>query len=350
MAALQIISLDTTTPRLRAPGSGDTYSAPRAVAIAPESLTGSAATTSLDITQTWNTTGTPTAIDLNVTDTASNAASLLMNLRVGGVSQFSVSKAGLLTIVGAGSAGFDVASTVRVTGGTGQVRLWNNGAFSWSSTGAPSGAFDLAIFRDAANTLAQRNGVNAQAFNIYNTFTDASNYERGFVRWSSNVLQIGSDKLGTGTARDLVLQTDGTTRLTIAAAGAATFASSLSVTGGITASTGNSFIFANRGRLQPASDGVVTLQNSAQNDFGRLQFGGTTSSFPALKRNSTALETKLADDSAYAPHAMQYLDIDDGMTAPASATGRARIYVDSADGDLKVVFADGTVKTIVTDT
>lgn len=81
-----------------------------------------------------------------------------------------------------------------------------------------------------------------------------------------------------------------------------------------------------------------------------IQFGGETSSFPALKRNSTALETKLADDTAYAPHAMQYLDVTDGVTAPASATGRARIYVDTADGDLKVIFADGTVKTIVTDT
>jgi hypothetical protein len=47
---------------------------------------------------------------------------------------------------------------------------------------------------------------------------------------------------------------------------------------------------------------------------------------------------------------MQYLDINDGITAPAAATGRARIYVDTADGDLKVIFADGTIKTISTDT
>lgn len=40
----------------------------------------------------------------------------------------------------------------------------------------------------------------------------------------------------------------------------------------------------------------------------------------------------------------------DGVTAPAAAEGLATIYIDSADGDLKVVFADGTVKTIVTDT
>jgi hypothetical protein len=45
-----------------------------------------------------------------------------------------------------------------------------------------------------------------------------------------------------------------------------------------------------------------------------------------------------------------YLAIKDGISAPGAATGKARIYVDSTDGDLKVVFADGTVKTIVADT
>lgn len=40
----------------------------------------------------------------------------------------------------------------------------------------------------------------------------------------------------------------------------------------------------------------------------------------------------------------------DGVTAPATAVGTANIYVDSADGDLKVKFGDGTTKTLATDT
>lgn len=40
----------------------------------------------------------------------------------------------------------------------------------------------------------------------------------------------------------------------------------------------------------------------------------------------------------------------DGITAPSTITGHAVIYVDTADGDLKVKFGDGTVKTIVVDT
>lgn len=44
------------------------------------------------------------------------------------------------------------------------------------------------------------------------------------------------------------------------------------------------------------------------------------------------------------------VELKDGMTAPTATAGYAKIYVDAADGDLKVIFADGTVKTIVTDT
>ena len=44
-----------------------------------------------------------------------------------------------------------------------------------------------------------------------------------------------------------------------------------------------------------------------------------------------------------------YFGIKDGVAAPSARTGMALIYVDSAGGDLKIVFSDGTVKTIVTD-
>ena len=42
------------------------------------------------------------------------------------------------------------------------------------------------------------------------------------------------------------------------------------------------------------------------------------------------------------------LSLIDAVTAPSPATGRALIYVDSADGALKVVFSNGTVKTLAT--
>lgn len=71
-----------------------------------------------NFTQTWNTTGTPTAIKLNVTDTASNASSLLMDLQVGGSSKFKVDKSGTINASGylvlgsgSGSAKLIVANT-----------------------------------------------------------------------------------------------------------------------------------------------------------------------------------------------------------------------------------------------
>ncbi|HDR9078199.1 TPA: hypothetical protein QDA98_000749 [Burkholderia vietnamiensis] len=58
----------------------------------------------------------------------------------------------------------------------------------------------LNLFLDASQTIAQYGGTNPQASRLYNTRTDASNYERAFFRWSSNVLQIGVEAAGTGSA------------------------------------------------------------------------------------------------------------------------------------------------------
>lgn len=162
-----------------------------------------------DMTDTWNDVGTTfTAIKMNVTDTNSAADSLLMDLQVGGASQFSVSKGGQLTVGNASGGG---SLRITTSGGVQPLlsRVGLDGGLLLGSTlgSAPVyiGASDLAVRRDAANTLAQRNSTNAQTFNIYNTFTDASNYERGFMKWNSNVLEIGTEAAGTGTARDVVL-------------------------------------------------------------------------------------------------------------------------------------------------
>lgn len=72
-------------------------------------------------------------------------------------------------------------------------------------------ANDAILQRDAANTLAQRNGTAAQGFRLYNTFTDASNYERvefgaGILGIGANTFAIGNTNAGTGSARDFYIQ------------------------------------------------------------------------------------------------------------------------------------------------
>lgn len=84
------------------------------------SITGSNATSMIDLAGTWNTTGAPTAALVNVLDTASDASSLLLDLQIGGVSQFSVSKAGIIT-----SANGTLLSNMTDT--------WNNGGTQFTS-------------------------------------------------------------------------------------------------------------------------------------------------------------------------------------------------------------------------
>lgn len=67
-------------------------------------------------------------------------------------------------------------------------------------------AADVVLYRDAANVLAQRNGTSAQAFRLYNTYTDINNYERLRVAWDSNAAYVQVQKSGTGTARTLYLE------------------------------------------------------------------------------------------------------------------------------------------------
>jgi hypothetical protein len=72
-------------------------------------------------------------------------------------------------------------------------------------------ASDVDIFRDAANVLALRNGTNAQTFRVYNTFTDASNYERMNLTWSGNTAFLQTSSAGTGAARSIIVQAGGQT-------------------------------------------------------------------------------------------------------------------------------------------
>jgi hypothetical protein len=55
----------------------------------------------IDVTATWNSGGTTfTAVKVNITNTASAAASKLIDLQVGSISQFAVTRAGVMTTLG----------------------------------------------------------------------------------------------------------------------------------------------------------------------------------------------------------------------------------------------------------
>lgn len=172
---------------------------------APHISLGTDATPFANLVDVWNTSGTMVGIKYNVTDTASNASSLLMDLQVGGVSQLNVTKIGRLVF---GSTGAILVSGT--FGGDGN--WWNSNALNILGTSYLGfGAADLRLYRDgAANTLAQRNGTNAQVSRLYNTYTDASNYERWSCRWDGNILKFGTEKAGTGVTRQFGIYSDST--------------------------------------------------------------------------------------------------------------------------------------------
>jgi hypothetical protein len=275
----------------------------------------------LSLAQTWNAGGvTFTGLLFNATNTASASTSKLLDLQTDGVTRFAVGHASaaayILTAAQAGVERFRVTS--QSSGAS--VEIYSGGTGSFLGFGVP-GSTDTNLFRDAANTLAMRNGTSAQALRIYNTFTDSSNYEMGHIAWQSNELRIGTIKAGTGSTRNLVFQTDGSSRWFISTAGHFLAAADNTYDIGASSSSRPKDIFvanrvvasgdliaggtgdiqlSGRIRMRSAGDGILALYNSAASDFSRLQFGGTTSSFPAIKRSGAAIHVRLADDSTYA--------------------------------------------------
>jgi len=107
------------------------------------SLTGSSAVSLVDWAGTWNTTGVPIAIKLNITDTASDGSSLFMDLRKDNASVFRVGKTGSVTTAG------------NIEGGGGIISSSAGGFFKVNSRFSiePGGA-DKIVFYNAAGTDA----------------------------------------------------------------------------------------------------------------------------------------------------------------------------------------------------
>jgi hypothetical protein len=331
------------------------------------------------ISQTWNNAAVAfTGLKVNATSTNSAAASLLLDLQVGGVSQASFNKDGRLLIVTQGAAS---TPSILIGSGAGfyqptntQISFSSNTleAIRFTNAGIRLGlnelgfgsAFnvspDTILLRDgAANTLALRNGAAAQTFNVYGTYTSGTSYERLTLSAPSaaNAI-IGTNKgSGGGTARGLEFQTDGVSRWSISTAGhllaaadnthdiGASGASrprnvyvgnSVAVSNSATIGGGAGIIVASGKDIGWASnrnsiyggdtDGIIRITNYAATDFNRLQFGGTTNLFPAIKRSSTTLQARLADDSAFAP-IQGKLTTDTAYTGTVvAATGYITIY------------------------
>ena len=192
--------------------------------------------------------------------------------------------------------------------GTYRAAQWyQSGPNSYFTIFAPSSATQyLTLQSTASGQFIVAGGTNQ---NITLTPSGTGNVvaDAGFIlnRVNAKGIYTGtSDNCGftwTGTngefstaSGSLILKSAGTTALTLDSSQNATFSRQ------VLAGAGFVLGWNGRGHLIAPSDGVITLLNAASNDFNRLQFGGTTASFPSLKRSTSVLTCVLADDSAFA--------------------------------------------------
>lgn len=139
-----------------------------------------------------------------------------------------------------------------------------------------------------------------------------------------------------------------TLRLTLAANGNIATQTGITMGGGdLNVAAGSAIIWASRGSISYSADGVVRLLNAGGTDFNRLQLGGTTTSFPSIKRSGAAIHLRLADDSNYTDLILAAVNATTGVTAGNffQLTGRR---IDSPSG--LQTLAAGTAITIAAPT
>lgn len=231
-----------------------------------------------------------------------------------------------------------------------QMQLPSTGILSWSGSSdtRTSTAFNTAITSPSAATL-QHGAADVSSGAVAQTVTFQGNTGAtttgplalirgagggsgagsigGELRFSGGLSSVAAGTggaitfytapSGAGATAALALTIDSTKLATFAAGIANAAGATLNNSGDIFAVNGRSLGWTSaNSRFKSPSDGVIVLFNSSENDFSRLQFGGTTSSFPALKRSTTTLQVRLADDSNYAGFAASAYSV--GATAGAS--------------------------------
>ena len=168
------------------------------------SLTGSNASSLLDLSGTLNTTGSPDVVAIRITDTARGATTKALNI-YGGVSAttsiFSVDRAGVVTSLSNIISGGIVQTAGNINVGTsggnltiasaGGTIILRNGATPLSSPGTAVFQFGAA---DAAAPVAQ-------VTQVQNVVAGTSN--TAGVNWTFN----GSQGTGTGAGGDIIFQT-----------------------------------------------------------------------------------------------------------------------------------------------
>ena len=172
----------------------------------------------------WSTSGTGLGVNA-----ASGFAGNLLDLQVNGSRLLRIDN---YALYGPGSEFMRLSSGFNFWAGTNHQVFINSSGLGIRSFLGGGSTGQVYLLNDAgtAETLAQRNGTAAQTFRLYNTYTSDTNYERGKLEWSSNVLRIGTEKgSGGGTARTVEVHTDSISRLALDTTGSVRVVTALTV-------------------------------------------------------------------------------------------------------------------------
>jgi hypothetical protein len=232
--------------------------------------------------------------------------------------------AGLNTFTNINNAiGLNIGGTSHATlyiSGTPFFALTRDTVLTWrTATNGPFSGTQASLYAEDQNVLAQRATTNPQTFRIYNTFTDASNHERGFMRWTSNVLQIGTEKGSVGgSARNLELLVGGVVAMRFQTS------TQFDLVGTLRPLNNNAYSLGFNTRRWTS----IWLTNS-------VFFGDTTSaSDPQIKKSGTTLQVKLADDSAFTAIAAGNLVLTDNTGAETATFDAQAKLTDNRTYDL----------------
>lgn len=213
--------------------------------------------------------------DRHITVTGSNGGNPTLNVTGG---SFAVTPATVFATNITQSAGTAALQAVTCTTATG--------------TGAVSGFTTVTVSSTITSTTASGNNAFVMESGARFYFDSGVNT---FMHESAGdtvaLVTGGSERWNTST-----------TALTIASgvtlAAQAVTATTVTATSNVYAGAATELGWTGRATMKSSADGIIELFNDALSGFTRLNFGGTSSSFPAIKRSSATLAFRLADDSA----------------------------------------------------
>lgn len=213
---------------------------------------------------------------------------------------------------------YGVMNLVRVGNG-------NTAGIASCSSAANVGAPDCQLLTTAAHTWEIYGSTNAQTLRVYQSRTDASNYHRWKVDYSGSTCLFGTERAGTGATGNMEIWLNGGAALTFNSGGKI-FVGNRDITfgswNGGECSIRQSTAFNSRLDLVDANS-HSTYVNLALNT---LFFGGTTSSFARIDRNSTTLRANLADGSALTNFQAKLTTDTNYVAGAPTATGYLILY------------------------